>query len=145
VISALIMLVHLGRVAAWVVIVVMARELIITGLRTIAAGEGIIIPAGQEGKYKTGLQLAGICFLMLHYRYPVDFVLFTTDLDANVTGSWLLYLSLVFAVWSAAKYFVEFVRAVYSKDEKAEAQEREEDRARAVPTVNQPEAAKDSR
>ncbi len=142
VISALIMLVHLGRVAAWVVIIIMAREFIITGLRTMAMSEGIVIAAGQEGKYKTGLQLAGISFLLLHYRYPIDLLVGATELDANAAGTWLLYLSLVFAVWSAAKYFAEFIRAVYRKDEKAEAEEREEARSRAVQPIKPEPVAK---
>ena len=73
VMAALVMLVHLGRVAAWVVIVVMAREFIVSGLRTIAMSEGIVIAAGQEGKTKTIFQLIGITFLLLHYAYPIDF------------------------------------------------------------------------
>ena len=113
VMAALVMLVHLGRIAAWVVIVVMAREFIVTGLRTIAMSEGIVIAAGQEGKYKTSLQIAGIAFLLLHYTYPIDFVWFTFDLDANRVGTWLLYVSLVFSVWSAWTYFAGFLRAVY--------------------------------
>jgi CDP-diacylglycerol---glycerol-3-phosphate 3-phosphatidyltransferase len=124
VVSSLIMLVHLGRVTAWVVIVIMAREFIITGLRTIAASEGIAVPVSQEGKYKTGLQLAGISFLVLHYRYPVDFLVWTVDVDANLVGTWLLYLSVVLAVWSAVRYLSDFIRAVYRKDETAQAEER---------------------
>jgi CDP-diacylglycerol--glycerol-3-phosphate 3-phosphatidyltransferase len=132
VVSALIMLVHLGRVAAWVVIVIMAREFIITGLRTIAMSEGIVIPASQEGKYKTGLQLAGISFLLLHYSYPVNFLVETVEVDANVVGTWLLYLSLVLSVWSAWRYLADFVDAVYRKDEQAEADERAAARERAA-------------
>jgi CDP-diacylglycerol--glycerol-3-phosphate 3-phosphatidyltransferase len=113
VMAALVMLVHLGRIAAWVVIVVMAREFIVTGLRTIAMSEGIVIAAGQEGKYKTSLQIAAISFLLLNYTYPIDFIWFTFDLDANRVGTWLLYVSLVFAVWSAWSYFAGFLRAVY--------------------------------
>jgi CDP-diacylglycerol--glycerol-3-phosphate 3-phosphatidyltransferase len=117
VVSTLIMLVHLGRVAAWVVIVIMAREFIVTGLRTIAMGEGIVIAAGQEGKYKTSLQIAGISFLLLHYRYPTDLIVWQGDVDANVVGSWILYLSVAFSVWSAALYVRDFLRAVYRKEE----------------------------
>jgi CDP-diacylglycerol---glycerol-3-phosphate 3-phosphatidyltransferase len=113
VVSALVMLVHLGRVAAWVVVVIMAREFIVTGLRSLALSEGIVIGASQEGKYKTGLQLVGITFLLLHYRYSIDFVAFQTEVDANAAGTVLLYISLVFSVWSAVKYMVDFVRAVY--------------------------------
>src|SRR5512136_2087505 len=113
VISTLVMLVHLGRVAAWVVIVIMAREFIVTGLRTIAMSEGIVIAAGQEGKYKTSLQIAGISFLLLHYRYPTDFLVREVDVDANVVGTWLLYASVAFSVWSAVVYVRDFVKEVY--------------------------------
>lgn len=113
VMAALVMLVHLGRVAAWVVIVIMAREFIVTGLRTIAMSEGIVIAAGQEGKHKTAFQVASIAFLLLHYTYPMDFFLFSFDLDANRVGTWLLYISLFFSVWSAWSYFASFIRAVY--------------------------------
>ncbi|BDG02438.1 CDP-diacylglycerol--glycerol-3-phosphate 3-phosphatidyltransferase [Anaeromyxobacter oryzae] len=113
VMAALVMLVHLGRVAAWVVIVVMAREFIVTGLRTIAMSEGIVIAAGQEGKHKTAFQVSAITFLLLHYTYPIDALLFSFELDANRVGTWLLYVSLVFSVWSAVSYFAGFIRAVY--------------------------------
>jgi len=113
--SALVMLVHLGRVGAWVVILILAREFAVTGLRTIAMSEGIVIAAGQEGKYKTAIQLVGIVFLLLHYRYPVDFGLFAVDIDANLAGSALVYLSLVFSIWSAGKYFYGFLEAVYRR------------------------------
>ena len=119
VMSALIMLVHLGRVGAWVVIVIMAREFIITGLRTIAMSEGIVIQAGQEGKYKTAIQLVGIVFLLLHYRYPMDMLVVTFDLDANLVGTLLLYVSLIFSVWSAINYFTLFIKTVYKKDASA--------------------------
>ncbi len=116
VMAALVMLVHLGRVGAWVVIIIIAREFIISGLRTIAMSEGIVIAAGQEGKYKTAIQLVGIVFLLLHYKYPVNFLAFSVDLDANVVGTDLLYLSLFFSVWSAWKYLVGFIQAVYRQD-----------------------------
>jgi CDP-diacylglycerol---glycerol-3-phosphate 3-phosphatidyltransferase len=114
--SALVMLVHLGRVEAWVVILILAREFAVTGLRTIAMSEGIVIAAGQEGKYKTAIQLAGIVFLLLHYRYPVDFFLFQVDIDANRAGTGLVYLSLVFSLTSAASYFKGFLEAVYRRE-----------------------------
>ncbi len=117
VISALIMLVHLGRVAAWVVIVIMAREFIVTGLRTIAMSEGMVIAAGQEGKHKTAFQVASISFLLLHYTYPIDALFFSFDLDANRVGTWLLYISLFFSVWSAWNYFAGFIKAVYQPEQ----------------------------
>jgi CDP-diacylglycerol--glycerol-3-phosphate 3-phosphatidyltransferase len=113
--SALVMLVHLGRVGAWVVILLLARDLAVTGLRTIAMSEGIVIAAGQEGKYKTAIQLAGIVFLLLHYTYPVDFFFFTLAIDSNRAGTGLLYISLVFSLWSAWKYFLAFVEGHYRR------------------------------
>jgi CDP-diacylglycerol--glycerol-3-phosphate 3-phosphatidyltransferase len=127
--AALVMLVHLGRVAAWVVIVVMAREFAVTGLRTIAMSEGIVIAAGQEGKWKTALQLVAIVFLLLHYAYPIDFGVTTAVVDANRVGTVLLYISAFFSVWSAWKYFAGFLDAVYRKD--AEALREDEARRRA--------------
>ena len=125
--AALVMLVHLGRVTAWIVIVVMAREFAVTGLRTIAMSEGIVIAAGQEGKYKTALQLVAIVFLLLHYPYPIDFFVATGVVDANRVGTVLLYISVFFSVWSAWKYFAGVLDAVYRKDEQAA---RDEDEAR---------------
>lgn len=117
VMAALVMLVHLGRVAAWVVIVLMAREFIVTGLRTIAMSEGIVIAAGKEGKQKAAYQVAGITFLLLHYTYPVDAGLFTFEFDANRVGTILLFVSLFFSIWSMIDYFRGFLRAVYQGPE----------------------------
>lgn len=113
VMAALVMLVHLGRVAAWVVIVIMAREFIVTGLRTIAMSEGLVIAAGQEGKHKAAFQLAGITFLLLHYTYPIEAGFFMFDLDSNRVGTYLIWLSMFFSVTSAWKYFGDFIAAVY--------------------------------
>jgi CDP-diacylglycerol--glycerol-3-phosphate 3-phosphatidyltransferase len=113
VMSTLVMLVHLGRVAAWVVIVIIGREFIVSGLRTIAMSEGIVISAGQEGKVKTIFQLIGITFLLLHYAYPIDFGFRSFEYDASKVGLVLLYLSMVFSVWSAWVYFSDFLKAVY--------------------------------
>jgi len=127
--AALVMLVHLGRVAAWVVILVMAREFAVTGLRTIAMSEGIVIAAGQEGKYKTAVQLCGLVFLLHHYTYPIDFFVVTMSVDANRVGTVLLYISVFFSVWSGWNYFAGFVHAVYAKDAAAAREEDERHRA----------------
>jgi CDP-diacylglycerol--glycerol-3-phosphate 3-phosphatidyltransferase len=113
VMAALVMLVHLGRVAAWVVIVIMAREFIVTGLRTIAMSEGIVIAAGVEGKQKAAFQVVAITFLLLHYSYPVDVGFYAFEFDANRVGAVLLFVSLFFSVWSMVDYFRGFIRASY--------------------------------
>ena len=112
VLSALVMLVRLGRVAVWVVVVIVAREFLISGLRTIAATEGLVISASQGGKWKTSLQLCGIICLMLHYHFAIDYVFGTLVTDFHAVGTWLLYLSLVPAIASA----VDYVRAFYTLD-----------------------------
>ncbi|HTO96137.1 MAG TPA: CDP-diacylglycerol--glycerol-3-phosphate 3-phosphatidyltransferase [Myxococcales bacterium] len=112
VLSALVMLVRLGRVQVWVVVVIVAREFLISGLRTIAATEGLVISASQGGKWKTSLQLCGIICLMLHYHFAIDYLFGTVVTDFQAVGTWLLYLSLVPGIASA----VDYVRAFYTLD-----------------------------
>jgi len=108
VMAALVMLVRLGRVPAWVVIVLLSREFLVTGLRTIAASEGMVIAAGQEGKWKTSLQLTGIIALCVHYTHPLDLIWWTVPVNYNAVGQVLLYISVFFSVWSAVGYFRAF-------------------------------------
>ena len=107
--AALIMMVRLGRIAAWVVILLLAREFIISGLRTIAANEGIVIAAGQEGKWKTSFQLVGIISLCIHYVHPTWFGFVTVPVDYNVVGQALIYVATFLSVWSAGVYFRDFL------------------------------------
>src|SRR5512140_2060006 len=112
VLSALVMLVRLGRVAVWVVVVIVAREFLISGLRTIAASEGLVISASQGGKWKTSLQLTGIICLMLHYHFSIDYLAARVMTDFQAVGTTLLYLSLVPGIASA----VDYVRSFYTLD-----------------------------
>ncbi|MDP1821884.1 MAG: CDP-diacylglycerol--glycerol-3-phosphate 3-phosphatidyltransferase [Archangium sp.] len=107
--AALIMMVRLGRVPAWIVIVLLSREFIVNGLRQVAASEGLVIAAGQEGKWKTALQLAGIIALCIHYTHPVFLLVGTWDVNFNVVGKVLIYLSTAFSAWSAGAYFQAFL------------------------------------
>ena len=110
VLSALVMLVRLGRVPVWVVVIVLARELLISGLRTIAMSEGLVIAASRGGKWKTSLQLSGIIALMVHYHFPIDYLLWTVVTDFHAVGLTLLYISLVPGITSA----IDYVRAFYT-------------------------------
>ena len=112
VLSALVMLLRLGRVPAWVVVLILTREFLISGLRTIAVSEGLVIAASQGGKWKTSLQLVGIICLMLHYHYPIDYLFGTYMTDFQAAGMVIIYLSLIPGVASA----VEYVRAFYTLD-----------------------------
>jgi CDP-diacylglycerol--glycerol-3-phosphate 3-phosphatidyltransferase len=112
VLSALVMLVRLGRVPVWVVVVIVAREFLISGLRTIAVSEGLVISASQGGKWKTSLQLTGIICIMLHYHFSIDYLFGRVMTDFQVVGMFLLYLSLVPGIVSA----VDYVRDFYTLD-----------------------------
>jgi CDP-diacylglycerol---glycerol-3-phosphate 3-phosphatidyltransferase len=109
VLCTLVMLVAHGRAPAWLVIVLMARELAVTGLRAIASQEGYVIAAGAGGKAKAALQMVGIGFLLVHFKY--DILLFDFPLDFHDVGIILLWISLVMSVLSAVEYFRFFVQA----------------------------------
>ncbi|MDQ3264982.1 MAG: CDP-diacylglycerol--glycerol-3-phosphate 3-phosphatidyltransferase [Myxococcota bacterium] len=112
VMAALVMMVRLGRIWASLVIILIARELIVSGLRAIAASEGLVIAAGQEGKWKTSLQLTAIIALCVHYTHPLDLIWVTYPLDYNLVGKVLLSVSTVFSVWSAVQYFRAFFQVL---------------------------------
>lgn len=109
VMAALVMMVRLGRFPAWIVIVLLSREFIVTGLRQVAASEGLVIAAGQEGKWKTALQLVGIVALCVHYTHPVFLLVDWYPVNFNAVGTVLVSLSTAFSVWSAGVYFQAFL------------------------------------
>jgi CDP-diacylglycerol--glycerol-3-phosphate 3-phosphatidyltransferase len=109
VLGTLVFLVERGRVPAWLVVVLMSRELAVMGLRAIATTYGLVIAAGAGGKAKTALQTVGIVFLLIHFPYPILF--FDYVLDFHRVGTYLIYGSLVLSVWSFGEYFRFFVRA----------------------------------
>jgi CDP-diacylglycerol--glycerol-3-phosphate 3-phosphatidyltransferase len=92
IVAALISLVSLNRLAAWVAMVIIARELAVTGLRALAAERGVVIAASWMGKVKTILQIAAIFALIVQNPAPVW---------ANV----LVYLAVAMTLISGADYF----------------------------------------
>ena len=109
VLSALILLVNVDRVSALVAILIIARELGVTGIRAIAAGEGLIIAAETTGKYKMALQVVAIVILILE----------GTSLAAlgnlHLAGIVTLYLSLVLGYISGGQYVWSFWKQVVAK------------------------------
>lgn len=95
--TALIMLIPLGRVAAWVCLLIICREMIVTGFRGLAATTGRVMAAGRLGKYKSTCQYVGLGFLI----FPHD--LLAVPYQYQV-GSFLIYISLVLAIWSGGVY-----------------------------------------
>jgi CDP-diacylglycerol--glycerol-3-phosphate 3-phosphatidyltransferase len=120
VLSTLIALVAADRAPTWLVILLMSREIALTGLRAIASQEGFVISAGAGGKTKTALQLTGIVFLLFHFRYEILF--FDYEIDFHQVGISLLYLSLVMSLLSAYEYFRFFVEAASKQQEELAAQ-----------------------
>jgi CDP-diacylglycerol---glycerol-3-phosphate 3-phosphatidyltransferase len=116
--AALVFMVALARVPAWLVVLIIARDLAITGLRSIAAAEGLVIAASDGGKIKTALQFVGIIMLLIHFRYPL-LGLNIAPIDFHAMGLWVLYLSLGMSLLSAVGYFRLFVRAVRTSGARA--------------------------
>jgi CDP-diacylglycerol--glycerol-3-phosphate 3-phosphatidyltransferase len=99
----LIMLQELGRISAVVVMLLICRELAITGLRALASAEGVIIAASNSGKWKTGTQMVAIGFLIAQSIFGIPL---------NLAGLILLYISLAISLWSAQDYVVGFFKGV---------------------------------
>jgi CDP-diacylglycerol--glycerol-3-phosphate 3-phosphatidyltransferase len=103
VICSFIMLQHLGRMNPVVVMLLVCRELTITGLRALASAEGVIVAASQGGKWKTATQMSAIPCLMLKDALGFPFL---------AVGTALTYLSLAISLWSAKDYIVEFFKGL---------------------------------
>jgi CDP-diacylglycerol--glycerol-3-phosphate 3-phosphatidyltransferase len=103
--AALIMLAGMTRaprIPAWIVVVLVSREILVTGLRAIAAAEGWIIAAEELGKYKMVLQAIAVQGLLIHYTY--------FDIDFFAAGLFILWMALVLSIWSGVEYFVNGFR-----------------------------------
>ena len=98
ILAALIPLVSLGRVDAWVVGILLGRELLVTAFRAVAMRQGLVVPAGFLGKIKMGLEVAAIFFLILGLFPPL--------------GTILIWAAMIAAVISAVDYFRQIIRAI---------------------------------
>ena len=93
----------MGRLDAWIVVLIIAREFAVTGLRTLAVKEGVVIAASKLGKIKTVTQIIAVCLLLLQYD-----PLLTAWLTA---GFWhifaiiMTYIALFFTLYSGYDYF----------------------------------------
>ncbi|MEZ5076170.1 MAG: CDP-diacylglycerol--glycerol-3-phosphate 3-phosphatidyltransferase [Solirubrobacterales bacterium] len=101
--AALVSLVSLGRLAAWVAMVIIAREVAVTILRTIAAERGLVISASWLGKAKTVLQIAAVIALIATNPAPAW-------VDA------LVYAALIATVLSGADYFFGLRRRIEEEE-----------------------------
>ncbi|MCB6994442.1 CDP-diacylglycerol--glycerol-3-phosphate 3-phosphatidyltransferase [bacterium 210820-DFI.6.37] len=99
VMAALVCLVELSDVAGWMVIVILAREFAVTGLRQVAASEGIVIAAGITGKIKTITQMIAIPLLLLD-NWPCRYIGFPLD-------QVFLWIAVVMTIVSGAEYIIK--------------------------------------
>ena len=89
IVAALVSLVSLGRLAAWVAMVIIARELAVTGLRTVAAEQGVVIAASWLGKLKTALQVVAVFALIIWNPAPlaVDVLVYAAVAATVISGA----------------------------------------------------------
>ncbi|MBU0485091.1 MAG: CDP-diacylglycerol--glycerol-3-phosphate 3-phosphatidyltransferase [Proteobacteria bacterium] len=99
--TALIMLIPMQRLPAWVSFMIITRELVITGLRGVAASSGIVVAASGLGKLKSILQYTALCVLIFPLGVlPIPFL--------HQIGLAILYVSLILTIISGADYFYRF-------------------------------------
>jgi CDP-diacylglycerol--glycerol-3-phosphate 3-phosphatidyltransferase len=102
VISALIVFVDMALIPAWIAIVIIAREFIVTGLRVVALSKDIVIPAEMGGKIKVTAQISSILALLL------DRTFLFTQVDLYGAGIFLLWVAMILGVVSGVQYFILF-------------------------------------
>ena len=104
--SAFCLMVEDGIIPAWILIIILAREFAIAGMRTVAASEGLVIAAGMSGKIKTVLQMIAVPVLLLAVTLPEISIILTI-------GNIFLWASLVMTVYSGIEYIAKN-RSVFS-------------------------------
>jgi CDP-diacylglycerol--glycerol-3-phosphate 3-phosphatidyltransferase len=104
VISALIVLVDMERLAAWIAITIVVREFLVTGLRAVALSKDIVIAAEIGGKIKTTLQVIAIICLILKNSL--------LGIDLYDIGIVLIWASLVLSIISGVQYTISFGKKI---------------------------------
>lgn len=96
--AALVSLVGSGVLPAWVAIIIISRELAVTGLRAVAAAEGVVIQASAVAKLKTISQIVAIVGLLID-NYPFSLIGFPFTQIA-------VWVSIFLTIWSGVEYFI---------------------------------------
>jgi CDP-diacylglycerol---glycerol-3-phosphate 3-phosphatidyltransferase len=103
--AALISLVQVGTVAAWIVVVMIGREFAVTGLRSVSAVQGVVIGASDLAKYKTVAQYLAVTLLILEKNVPLGI-----EAEYVYLSRGMLWAALFLTVFSGVDYFVRFYR-----------------------------------
>lgn len=122
VVSSVIMLQYLGRIHPVIVMLLICRELAITGLRALASAEGVVIAASEGAKWKTATQMVAIPFLMARDAW--------LGLPLYPIGMSLLLLSLALSLWSAKDYVVGFFKGLHEARKRRMTEKRQAREAR---------------
>lgn len=93
-----------ARIPPWLVVLIVGRELAVTGLRSIASGEGITLGAEELGKYKMIFQMFALHGLLIHFTY--------LGIDFHLCGMYFLWISTVISLWSGTVYTSRVVREI---------------------------------
>lgn len=104
VISALVVLVDMGRLSAWIAIIIIVREFFVTGLRVVALSKNIVISAEMGGKLKTASQIIAILCLIIDRSI--------LDIDLYDIGIIFIWIALVLSVISGVRYTVSFWKKI---------------------------------
>ncbi|MDR1245624.1 MAG: CDP-diacylglycerol--glycerol-3-phosphate 3-phosphatidyltransferase [Clostridiales Family XIII bacterium] len=106
VVSAFACFVELGVIPAWILVVILAREFTITGLRSVAAAEGMVIAAGASGKLKTVFQmLAVLALLLMDLPFSV-FNIYYPNIGRPFATA-LLFIAVALTVYSGVEYIIK--------------------------------------
>ena len=108
--SAFCLMVEDGTVPGWMLIVILAREFAIAGMRTVAASEGLVIAAAMSGKIKTVLQMIAVPLLLLTTAITQE----TIHYYFNIAAQIFLWASLIMTVYSGVEYIAKN-RSVFSQ------------------------------
>jgi CDP-diacylglycerol---glycerol-3-phosphate 3-phosphatidyltransferase len=98
--TAMILMIPIGRIPAWIVAITIMRDLIVDGVRSIASSEGLFIQANRLGKQKTLAQTIAVTALLIHYPF--------FGADAHLVGTITLYIAFVLTIYSGANYCIKF-------------------------------------
>ena len=105
--TAMILMIPIGRIPAWIVAIIIVRDFTVDGIRTIASSEGVIIGSSRLAKQKTLCQVVAVTALMIHYPF--------LGVDAHLVGIAILYVALFLTLYSGLDYLVKFFNEIFKK------------------------------
>jgi CDP-diacylglycerol--glycerol-3-phosphate 3-phosphatidyltransferase len=100
--TAMILMIPIGRIPAWIVAITIIRDLLVDWIRSASSSEGFVIQASRLAKQKTFAQNMAVTALMIHYSI--------FSIDAHVVGMVILYIALGLTIISGMDYFVKYYR-----------------------------------